>query len=71
MTLVFQIMRPGGYLLWTMRDGYQAKSQRFALMDAELNDITSSGQAEMVSWQGNLFLHTRDCVLPGGGPGHL
>ena len=52
MTLLFQIMRPGGYLLWTMRDGYQAKSQRFALMDAELNDITSSGQAEMVSWQG-------------------
>ena len=52
MSLLFQIMRPGGYLLWTMRDGYQAKSQRFALMDAELNDITSSGQAEMVSRQG-------------------
>ena len=49
---VFQIIRPGGYLMWTMRDGYQAKSQRFALMDAELNDITSSGQAEMVSWLG-------------------
>lgn len=45
---ILRIMRPGGYLLWTMRDGYQAKSQRFALMDAELNDITSSGQAEMV-----------------------
>merc|ERR1712172_414432 len=40
--------RPGGYLLWTMREGYQQKSQRFAMMDAEITDLTSSGAAEMV-----------------------
>merc|ERR1711974_560915 len=45
---ILRVMRPGGYLLWTMREGYQQKSQRFALMDAELTDLTSSGAAEMV-----------------------
>ena len=34
---ILRVMRPGGYLLWTMREGYQAKSQRFALLDAEIN----------------------------------
>jgi len=45
---ILRVMRPGGYLLWTMREGYQQKSQRFALMDAELNDIINNGAAEMV-----------------------
>jgi len=45
---ILRVMRPGGYLLWTMREGYQQKSQRFALMDAEITDLTSSGAAEMV-----------------------
>merc|ERR1711970_1438741 len=45
---ILRVMRPGGYLLWTMRDGYQTKSQRFALLDAEITDLTSSGAAEMV-----------------------
>ena len=25
---ILRVMRPGGYLLWTMREGYQQKSQR-------------------------------------------
>ena len=33
---ILRVMRPGGYLLWTMREGYQHKSQRFALLDAEI-----------------------------------
>lgn len=45
---ILRVMRPGGYLLWTMREGYQQKSQRFALMDAELNDLINNGVAEMV-----------------------
>jgi len=45
---ILRVLRPGGYLLWTMREGYQQVSQRFALMDAELEDLTSSGLAEMV-----------------------
>jgi ubiquinone/menaquinone biosynthesis C-methylase UbiE len=45
---ILRVIRPGGYLIWTMREGYQQKSQRFALMDAEINDIISTGAAEMV-----------------------
>lgn len=45
---ILRVIRPGGYLLWTMREGHQNKSQRFALMDAEINDIVSTGVAEMV-----------------------
>jgi len=45
---ILRVMRPGGYLLWTMRDGYQTKSQRFALLDAEINDLTKTGAAELV-----------------------
>ena len=33
---LLRVMRPGGYLIWTMRDGYQHKSERFALFDAEI-----------------------------------
>jgi len=45
---ILRVMRPGGYLLWTMREGYQHKSQRFALLDAEIADLTKTGEAELV-----------------------
>jgi len=45
---ILRVIRPGGYLIWTMREGLQQKSQRFALMDAEINDIINTGIAEMV-----------------------
>merc|ERR1719430_624977 len=45
---ILRVLRPGGYLLWTMREGYQQVSHRFALMDVELEDLTRSGLAEMV-----------------------
>jgi len=47
-TEILRVMRPGGYLLWTMREGYQHKSQRFALLDAEITDLTKMGAAELV-----------------------
>ena len=34
---ILRVMRPGGYLMWTMREGYQAKSQRFARLGAVIN----------------------------------
>ena len=34
---ILRVLRPGGYLIWTMREGYQHKSQRFALLDAEIS----------------------------------
>merc|ERR1712002_1369148 len=45
---ILRVIRPGGYLIWTTREGLQQKSQRFALMDAEINDIINTGIAEMV-----------------------
>jgi len=45
---ILRVMRPGGYLLWTMREGYQQKSQKFALLDAEIKDLENTGSAELV-----------------------
>jgi len=45
---ILRIVRPGGYLMWTMREGYQSKSQQFALMDAEIQDIINTGIAKLV-----------------------
>lgn len=45
---ILRIMRPGGYLLWTMREGYQQRSQKFALLDAEIKDLENTGSAELV-----------------------
>jgi hypothetical protein len=41
-------MRPGGYLLWTMREGFHQNSQKFALFDAEIKDLENTGIAELV-----------------------
>jgi ubiquinone/menaquinone biosynthesis C-methylase UbiE len=45
---LLRIMRPGGYLLWTMRDGYQHTSQRFAMLDESINDLVHNGFAELI-----------------------
>lgn len=45
---ILRVMRPGGYLLWTMREGYQQRSQKFALLDAEIKDLENTGSAELV-----------------------
>jgi len=45
---VLRVIRPGGYLIWTMREGYQHKSEKFALLDAEIRDLEKQGQAELL-----------------------
>jgi len=45
---ILRIIKPGGYLIWTMREGYQHKSQRFALLDAQIKDLENTGSAELV-----------------------
>lgn len=45
---VLRVIRPGGYLMWTMREGYQHKSEKFALLDAEIKDLVNQGLAELV-----------------------
>jgi len=45
---ILRVMRPGGYLIWTMREGFQGTSQRFALFDTQIKDLESVGAAELV-----------------------
>merc|ERR1719315_741581 len=45
---ILRVMRPGGYLLWTMREGYQQNSHKFALLDAEIKNLETIGSAELV-----------------------
>ena len=45
---ILRVLRPGGYLIWTMREGYHHRSQRFALMDNEIQDLQKTGAAELV-----------------------
>eukprot|EP00092_Neocalanus_flemingeri_P029944 GFUD01032510.1.p1 GENE.GFUD01032510.1~~GFUD01032510.1.p1 ORF type:complete len:436 (+),score=117.78 GFUD01032510.1:141-1448(+) len=45
---ILRVMRPGGYLLWTMREGFQQNSQKFALFDAEIKNLENTGCAELV-----------------------
>ena len=45
---ILRVLRPGGYLIWTMREGYHHRSQRFALMDNEIQDLQKTGAAELI-----------------------
>jgi len=45
---ILRVMRPGGYLLWTMREGFQQNSHKFALLDAEIKNLETIGSAELV-----------------------
>ena len=40
---LLRVLRPGGYLIWTMREGYHHTSQRFALMDNEIQNLQKTG----------------------------
>ena len=41
-----RVLRPGGYILIAMKDGYHLTSQRFALMDTVINDMVVQGKVE-------------------------
>lgn len=45
---MLRVLRPGGYMLWTMKDGYQTNSPRFALMDQCIGDLVGEGTATLV-----------------------
>merc|ERR1712123_549311 len=44
---LLRVLRPGGYILITMKDGYQAQSHRFAMMDTKINDLVQQKQVEL------------------------
>jgi len=45
---ILRILRPGGYLIWTMREGFQHSSEKFASLDAQIKDLVHQGEAELV-----------------------
>lgn len=45
---MFRVLRPGGYLLWTMKEGFQTTSQQFAMMDSYIEDLAREGSAQLL-----------------------
>ena len=45
---LLRVLRPGGYILIAMKDGYQVSSQKFALMDTVINDLVVQKQVEIL-----------------------
>jgi len=45
---VIRVLRPGGYLMWTMREGFQHSSEKFASFDAQIKDLVQQGSVELV-----------------------
>ena len=41
------MLKPGGYLLFTMRDGLEETSPRFARFDADLHELEKAGKCEV------------------------
>jgi len=44
---LLRVLRPGGYIIIAMKDGYQLTSGRFALMDTVINDLVIQKQLEI------------------------
>jgi len=45
---LLRVLRPGGYLLIAMKDGYHVQSHRFAMMDSKINDLIQQKQVELL-----------------------
>lgn len=45
---MLRVLKPGGYFLWTMKDGYQTSSPRFAMMDQIIGDLVKDQKATLV-----------------------
>jgi len=44
---IFRILKPGGYLIFTMRDGLAEKSPRFGLFENDLIELEKMGKCEV------------------------
>ena len=47
---ILKVLRPGGYLLWTMREGYQQKSQRWSLLPVAVGRVADRGSVSGSPW---------------------
>merc|ERR1712079_920986 len=44
---MLRVVRPGGYILIAMKDGYNSQSTRFAMMDSDIQDLVRTRKAEL------------------------
>jgi len=44
---LLRVIRPGGYILIAMKDGYKYQSQRFAMMDTNIQDLVITKKVEL------------------------
>lgn len=45
---LLRVLRPGGYILWTMRDGFGASDPEFALFDVKVQDLVLERKWELL-----------------------
>jgi len=45
---LLRVLRPGGYVLIAMKDGYAHVSQSFAMLDTNINDLVKRKKAELI-----------------------
>jgi len=45
---LLRVLRPGGYILITMKDGYNTQSTRFAMMDSDIQDLARTKKLEVI-----------------------
>ena len=45
---LLRVLRPGGYLLWTMKEGFQKSSQQFAMLDSFIENLVRQDAASLV-----------------------
>lgn len=44
---LLRVVRPGGYILIAMKDGYNIESTRFAMMDSDIQDLVRNRRVEL------------------------
>ncbi|TRY68492.1 hypothetical protein TCAL_11274, partial [Tigriopus californicus] len=45
---LLRVLRPGGYVMWTMMDGFASKSQDYALFDVKIQDLVLERRWELL-----------------------
>jgi len=45
---ILRVCRPGGYILWTMKDGFQTTSHQFTTMDSYIEDLVRQSSAQLI-----------------------
>lgn len=45
---MLRVLRPGGYLLWTMKDGFQLTSPKFAVLDSYIQDLVRQESVQLL-----------------------